>query len=79
MLAPRPSRSVPRILASSTLAFTLVGGCAYKQTLERGADKLVRYMVVDSSASDPAIDETIWKLRGIPEASARLRRLAAAQ
>jgi hypothetical protein len=40
------------------------------------ADKLVRFIVVDSAASDPAIDETLWKLRGIPDASARLRRLA---
>ncbi len=70
---------------------TRIGGAfaAYRQSLldaanqatsdDDRADKLVRYMVVDSSASDPAIDEAIWKLRGIPEASARLRRLTAAR
>ena len=66
--------------ASIGLAFA-----AYRQSLldaakqatsdDDRADKLVRFMVVDSSASDPAIDETLWKLRGIPDASARLRRL----
>jgi tetratricopeptide (TPR) repeat protein len=68
------------LTASIGLAFA-----AYRQSLldaakqatsdDDRADKLVRFMIVDSSASDPAIDETLWKLRGIPDATARLRRL----
>lgn len=41
------------------------------------ADKLVQFMVVDGAASDPSVDEQLFKLRGIPEATARLRRAVA--
>ena len=70
--------------ASIGLAFAayrqgLLDAARQATTDDDRADKLVRFMVVDSSASDPAIDETLWKLRGIPDASARLRRLASGQ
>jgi|JI10StandDraft_1071094.scaffolds.fasta_scaffold01941_10 hypothetical protein len=34
-------------------------------------------MLVDGAATDPAVDEQLFKLRGVPEATARLRRAVA--
>lgn len=37
-------------------------------------DRMVLFLLLDPGAPDPALDDALWKARGIPDASARLRR-----
>lgn len=64
-----------------------VAFAAYRQSLlgaaqkagsdDERVDRLVRFVAVDTAASDPAVDEALLELRGVPDASARLRRALA--
>lgn len=59
---------------------------AYRQGVRDGAtsdddrvERAVLFLLLDAAAGDPALDEALWQLRGIPEASARLRRARGGQ
>lgn len=54
---------------------------AYRQRARDGAtsdddrvERMALFLLLDPTAGDPALDEALWQLRGIPQASARLRR-----